>query len=72
MQQGSVSSVKVGVRVRPLLSKERNQPVTISVNDSTSLQFKNSMGFNKYDNNCIITFLSVILNFIFGMLFLAM
>eukprot|EP01035_Chromulina_nebulosa_P029303 gene29303-38828_t len=42
LNQQAVSSVKVGVRVRPLLPREKNQPLMISVNDSTSLQFKNS------------------------------
>lgn len=34
------SSVKVGLRVRPLLSKERGQPTTINVTDESSLTFK--------------------------------
>ena len=41
----AVSSVKVGVRVRPLLPREKNQPLMISVNDFTSLQFKNSVNW---------------------------
>ena len=35
------SSVKVGVRIRPLLSKERHQSNCISSYDQQSLEFKN-------------------------------
>ena len=34
------SSVKVGVRIRPLLSKERHQGISFNTYDSTSVDFK--------------------------------
>lgn len=59
----AVSSVKVGVRVRPLLPREKNQPLMISVNDFTSLQFKNSVNWYCNRNNILLQWNSWFLPF---------
>ena len=48
MSTTSSSGVRVGLRVRPLLSNERHQGISVAPLDSTSLEFKGSQTFT-YD-----------------------